>query len=159
MTSELEVKPPFPPFDFETATLKVRKAEDAWNGKNPSLVAKAYTQDTQWRNRNVFLTGREAVEDFLKQKWAKEHNYRLIKSLWAFEGNKIAVRFAYEWHDDESQWFRSYGNENWEFSPQGLMAKRYASINDLKINESERLLTWTETQRPISFPSLDELGL
>lgn len=159
MTTELELKPPFPPFDFDTAILKVRKAENAWNGKNPVAVAKAYTPDTQWRNRNIFLKGRDAVEAFLQEKWAKEHSYRLIKSLWAYEGNRIAVRFAYEWHDDSGQWFRSYGNENWEFSPQGLMAKRHASINDLKINETDRLLLWPEGERPLDFASLDELGL
>lgn len=133
-----EQKPPFPPFTLETAKQKVQMAEDAWNGKNPDKVALAYTIDTEWRNRDLFLNGREEIKAFLAQKWAKEHDYKLKKELWAFTENRIAVRFEYEWHDDAGQWYRSYGNENWEFNEWGLMKKRFASINDQKITEEDR---------------------
>ena len=131
-------KPPFPPFNAETAAQKVRMAEDAWNTRNPERVSLAYTQNSVWRNRSDFLSGREAIVQFLTRKWNKELDYRLIKELWAFHGNRIAVRFAYEWHDDSGQWFRSYGNENWEFDNNGFMQRRIASINDLSMQESER---------------------
>jgi len=152
-------RPPFPPFTQETATQKVRMAEDGWNNRDPEKVALAYTPDSQWRNRNEFPKGRDEIVAFLKRKWAKEHEYRLIKELWAFEGNRIAVRFAYEWHDDAGQWWRSYGNENWEFDENGLMQKRYASINDLAIQESDRLFHWPQGRRPDDHPSLSDLGL
>ena len=152
-------RPPLPPFTRETAMQKVRMAEDGWNGRDPEKVAMAYTLDSQWRNRNEFLKGRADIVDFLKRKWAKEQEYRLIKELWAFEGNRIAVRFAYEWHDDAGQWWRSYGNENWEFDENGLMQKRYASINDLAIQESDRLFHWQQGRRPDDHEDLSELGL
>ena len=133
-------KLPIPPFDFETATLKVQMAEDAWNSKNPEKVSLAYTIDTEWRNRSAFINGREDVVTFLTTKWEKELDYKLKKELWAYTDNKIAVRFEYEWHDKNGQWYRSYGNENWEFDENGFMAKRYASINDIEINESDRKL-------------------
>ena len=133
-----ESRPPFPPFTEETAKKKIQAAEDAWNSRDPARVALAYTPDTEWRNRNEFLNGRDAVREFLSRKWHKELDYRLKKELWCFADNRIAVRFEYEWHDDSGQWFRSYGNENWEFAPNGLMAKRYASINNLRITEAER---------------------
>ena len=152
-------RPPFPPFTRETAAQKVRMAEDGWNNRDPEKVALAYTPDSQWRNRNEFPKGRDEIVTFLKRKWAKEHEYRLIKELWAFEGNRIAVRFAYEWHDDAGQWWRSYGNENWEFDENGLMQKRYASINDLAIKESDRLFYWPQGRRPDDHKSLSELGL
>lgn len=152
-------RPPFPPFTRETATQKVRMAEDGWNNRDPEKVALAYTPDSQWRNRNEFPKGRDEIVAFLKRKWAKEHEYRLIKELWAFEGNRIAVRFAYEWHDDAGQWWRSYGNENWEFDENGLMRKRYASINDLAIKETDRLFHWPQGRRPDDHKSLSELGL
>ncbi|MDY6984496.1 MAG: nuclear transport factor 2 family protein, partial [Pseudomonadota bacterium] len=136
--SEVEKRPPFPPFTRETAMQKVRAAEDGWNNRNPDKVALAYTADSKWRNRAEFFAGRAAITEFLKRKWAKELDYRLIKELWAFTDNRIAVRFAYEWHDDSGQWFRSYGNENWEFDENGLMRVRRASINDMPIAESER---------------------
>lgn len=151
--------PPLPPFTRETAMQKVRMAEDGWNGRNPEKVAMAYTVDSQWRNRNEFPKGRAEIVDFLERKWAKEHEYRLIKELWAFEGNRIAVRFAYEWHDDAGQWWRSFGNENWEFDENGLMQKRYASINDLAIQESDRLFHWPQGRRPDDHEGLSELGL
>lgn len=154
-----ESRPPFPPFTRETAIQKVRAAEDGWNNRNPQKVALAYTPDSQWRNRNVFIHGRTEIENFLTQKWANEHEYRLIKELWAFEGNRIAVRFAYEWHNNKGEWFRAYGNENWEFDAQGLMQKRYASINDLAITESERKFHWPQGRRPDDYASLTELGL
>ena len=138
----MESKPPFPPFDMETATQKVQAAEDAWNTRDPERVSLAYTIDTEWRNRSEFLNGRDEVKAFLERKWQKEQDYRLKKSLWAFMDNRIAVRFEYEWHDDKGQWFRSYGNENWEFASNGLMQKRYASINDVLIDESERKYLW-----------------
>ncbi len=152
-------RPPFPPFTQETATQKVRMAEDGWNNRDPEKVALAYTPDSRWRNRNEFPKGRDEIVAFLKRKWAKEHEYRLIKELWAFEGNRIAVRFAYEWHDDAGQWWRSYGNENWEFDENGLMQKRYASINDLAIKESDRLFHWPQGRRPDEHPGLSEFGL
>ena len=152
-------RPPFPPFTRETAMQKVRMAEDGWNGRNPEKVALAYTVDSEWRNRNEFLKGRAEIVDFLEQKWAKEREYRLIKELWAFEGNRIAVRFAYEWHDDKGQWWRSYGNENWEFDENGLMQKRYASINDLAIQESDRLFHWPQGRRPDDHEGLSGMVL
>ncbi|MFK7975190.1 MAG: DUF1348 family protein [Halioglobus sp.] len=151
-------RPPLPPFSLEDAITKVRRAEDAWNGKDPEAVALAYTRDSAWRNRDVFLTGREEIIEFLFQKWQKEQEYRLIKELWTFGDNRIAVRFAYEWHDDNQAWFRSYGNENWEFDEAGLMSMRYASINDLAIEEKDRLFTWSEEKRPVDYPSLSDLG-
>jgi nuclear transport factor 2 (NTF2) superfamily protein len=159
MTISIETRPPFPPFTRETALQKVRMAEDGWNNRDPEKVALAYTVDSQWRNRNEFPKGRTEIIAFLKRKWAKEHEYRLIKELWAFEGNRIAVRFAYEWHDDAGQWWRSYGNENWEFDENGLMQKRYASINDLAIEESDRLFHWRQGRRPDDHQGLSELGL
>ncbi|MBY0245677.1 MAG: nuclear transport factor 2 family protein [Sphingobacteriaceae bacterium] len=134
----MEQKQPLPPFNFETATQKVKMAEDAWNTKNPEKVSLAYTIDTEWRNRHLFINGREEVKEFLTAKWERELDYKLKKELWAFTDNKIAVRFEYEWHDNSGQWFRSYGNENWEFDENGLMKKRFASINDLTINETDR---------------------
>jgi len=152
-------RPPFPPFNAETAAQKARMAEDAWNSRDPARVALAYTPDTVWRNRAEFLQGRAAVEQFLVRKWARELDYRLIKEVWAFHGNRIAVRFAYEWHDDSGHWFRSYGNENWEFSEDGLMARRIASINDLPIAEADRKFFWPLGRRPDDHPSLSDLGL
>ena len=151
-------RPPLPPFTAETAAQKVRMAEDAWNNQDPARVALAYTPDSQWRNRAEFLQGREAIEAFLRRKWSRELGYRLIKELWAFHGNRIAVRFAYEWHDDSGQWFRSYGNENWEFDEQGLMRRRIASINDAPIAAAERKYHWPQGPRPADHPSLSELG-
>jgi uncharacterized protein len=151
-------RPPLPPFTLESATQKVRLAEDAWNTRDPARVALAYTPDSRWRNRAEFLQGREAIEAFLRRKWARELDYRLIKELWAFRGDCIAVRFAYEWHDDSGQWFRSYGNENWEFSAEGLMARRIASINDAPIAEAERRYRWPSGPRPADHPALSELG-
>ena len=159
MTVSSETRPPFPPFSRETAMQKVRMAEDGWNNRDPEKVALAYTADSQWRNRNEFLKGRAEIVEFLKRKWAKEHEYRLIKELWAFEGNRIAVRFAYEWHDEAGQWWRSYGNENWAFDENGLMQKRYASINDLAIPASDRLFHWSQGRRPDDYKGLSDLGL
>lgn len=155
----LEQRPPFPPFSVEDAVKKVRMAEDGWNGKNPEKVAMAYTPGSQWRNRSEFPRGRAQIVEFLTRKWQKEKDYRLIKELWATAGNRIAVRFAYEWHDESGQWWRSYGNENWEFDENGLMAQRHASINDLKISESERLFHWPSGPRPTDHPGLSDLGL
>jgi nuclear transport factor 2 (NTF2) superfamily protein len=152
-------KPPLPPFTAESAAQKVRMAEDAWNSRDPERVSLVYTEDTVWRNRTEFPRGREQVKAFLTRKWAKEQDYRLIKELWAVSDNRIAVRFAYEWHDDSGQWFRSYGNENWEFNPEGYMQRRFASINDLPIQASERLFHWPLGRRPDDHPSLSELGL
>ena len=152
-------RPPVPPFTLESATQKVRLAEDGWNSRDPEKVSLAYTVNSVWRNRAEFITGREAIVAFLTRKWAKELDYRLIKELWAFTGNRIAVRFAYEWHDDSGQWFRSYGNENWEFDPHGLMRLRIASINDLPIAESERKYRWPAGRRPDDHPNLTDLGL
>lgn len=155
-----ESRPPFPPFTAETAAQKVRAAENAWNLQVPEKIALAYSADSQWRNRNEFLQGRAEITEFLQRKWAKELQYRLIKELWAFHENRIAVRFAYEWHDASGQWFRSYGNENWEFNAQGLMQKRHASINDLAISENERLFHWEfKTVRPDDYASLSDLNL
>jgi nuclear transport factor 2 (NTF2) superfamily protein len=155
----MESKPPIPPFSQETASQKVRMAEDAWNTRDPDRVVLVYTEDTRWRNRNEFPAGREQVCQFLQRKWAKELDYRLIKELWACAGNRIAVRFAYEWHDDSGLWFRSYGNENWEFDGRGFMACRFASINDLPIKESERKFFWPLGRRPDEHPGLSDLGL
>ena len=153
----MDIKPPLPPFTPETARQKVRMAEDAWNSRDPDRVVLVYTEDTRWRNRTEFPVGREQVRELLQRKWAKELDYRLIKELWACDGNRIAVRFAYEWHDDSGQWFRSYGNENWEFTAQGLMRRRYASINDLSIAEADRLFRWPLGRRPDDHPGLSEL--
>ena len=151
-------RPPLPPFTPETAAQKVRMAEDAWNTRDPARVAQAYTPDSRWRNRAEFLQGRDAIEAFLRRKWARELDYRLIKELWAFRESRIAVRFAYEWHDDSGQWFRSYGNENWEFNAEGLMQRRIASINDAPIAEADRRYRWAAGPRPVDHPSLSELG-
>jgi len=148
-----------PPFTAETARLKVRRAEDAWNGRNPAQVSLAYSVESRWRNRNEFLQGRPAIVAFLERKWAAEHDYRLIKELFAYQDDRIAVRFAYEWHDASGQWFRSYGNENWVFDAQGLMAQRMASINDLAINSADRLFHWPQGRRPDDHLSLSDLGL
>ena len=152
-------RPPFPPFTEETATQKVRMAEDAWNGRDPAKVALAYTPDSTWRNRAEFLDGRAEIEAFLTRKWNRELEYRLIKELWTFGGNRIAVRFAYEYHDDSGNWFRAYGNENWEFDESGLMCRRIASINDLSIAESDRTFQWPLGRRPDDHPGLSDLGL
>jgi nuclear transport factor 2 (NTF2) superfamily protein len=152
-------RPPVPPFDREAALKKVRMAEDAWNGRDPHKVALAYTPQSVWRNRAEFFTGREAIVQFLTRKWARELDYRLIKELWAFHENRIAVRFAYEWHDDSGSWFRSYGNENWEFDAGGYMARRIASINDLPIREADRKYRWPLGRRPDDHPGLSDLGL
>jgi nuclear transport factor 2 (NTF2) superfamily protein len=152
-------RPPFPPFTAETAAQKVRGAEDAWNGRDPAKVALAYTPDSVWRNRTEFLTGRAEIEAFLTRKWQTEIEYRLIKELWAFHGDRIAVRFAYEWHDASGAWFRSYGNENWEFDAEGLMKRRIASINDLPITPGDRKFHWPQGRRPDDHPGLKELGL
>ena len=152
-------RPPLPPFTLETAAQKVRMAEDAWNTRDPARVALAYTPDSRWRNRVEFLQGRPAIEAFLIRKWSRELDYRLIKELWAFHDNRIAVRFAYEWHDDSGQWFRSYGNENWQFDAEGLMQLRIASINDAPIAAGERKYMWPQGRRPDDHPSLGELGL
>ncbi|SEG87155.1 nuclear transport factor 2 family protein [Marinobacterium lutimaris] len=154
-----EPRPPLPPFTRETAIQKVRAAENGWNGRKPEQVALAYTQDSLWRNRSEFIHGRDEIIQFLTRKWQKEHEYRLIKELWAFDSHRIAVRFAYEWHDDSGQWFRSYGNENWEFDANGLMQTRHASINDLPIDESERKFLWQQEIRPDDHPGLSDLGL
>jgi len=154
-----EARPPLPPYTRDTAIQKVRMAEDGWNSRDPERVALAYTPDSIWRNRAEFPRGREEIEAFLTRKWAREIEYRLIKELWAFDGNRIAVRFAYEWRDDAGNWFRSYGNENWEFDENGLMQKRYASINDLQIQESERKFHWPLGRRPDDHPGLSDLGL
>ncbi|MFN6480162.1 nuclear transport factor 2 family protein [Nostoc sp. DedQUE07] len=150
---------PLPPFDNESAIQKVRIAEDAWNTRNPELVSLAYTSDSIWRNRSEFLSGREAIAQFLTRKWLKELDYRLIKELWAFQDNRIAVRFAYEWHDDSGNWFRSYGNENWEFDEHGFMRWRIASINDLPIHQSDRKYHWILGRRPDDHPELSDLNL
>ncbi|MBB2156165.1 nuclear transport factor 2 family protein [Gluconacetobacter diazotrophicus] len=152
-------RPPLPPFDAETATLKTRLAEDAWNGRDPEKVALAYTPDSVWRNRSTFIRGRAEIIAFLAGKWAGEQDYRLIKEVWAFRENRIAVRFAYEWHDAAGQWFRSYGNENWEFDGAGLMRRRLASINDLAIAAADRLFHWPQGRRPDDHPGLSDLGL
>ncbi len=152
-------RPPLPPFNEESASTKVRMAENAWNGRDPEKVALAYTADSQWRNRSEFPRGREEIVEFLTRKWQREKEYRLIKELWTYQDNRIAVRFAYEWQDGKGLWFRSYGNENWEFNAAGLMQKRFASINDLAISEDERLLHWPQGPRPDDHAGLSELGL
>jgi nuclear transport factor 2 (NTF2) superfamily protein len=152
-------RPPLPPFTRETAAQKVRMAEDAWNTRDAERVAGAYSADSRWRNRAEFLTGRAEIVAFLTRKWARELEYRLIKELWAFAGDRIAVRFAYEWRDDSGNWFRSYGNENWEFDEEGLMRRRHASINDLPIAEADRLYRWPLGRRPDDHPGLSDLGL
>ena len=160
MNMPTETRPPLPPFTREMAIKKVRGAEDAWNGRNPEKVALAYSEGSSWRNRSEFLQGRAAIIAFLRRKWAKELDYRLIKELWAFEGDRIAVRFAYEWHDDSGNWYRSYGNENWEFDASGLMRRRIASINDLPIAEDQRKMRWDLSgARPADHPGLSELQL
>ena len=152
-------RPPVPPFTLESARQKVRAAEDGWNSRDPAKVALAYAADSRWRNRSDFLQGRAAIEAFLTRKWQREHEYRLIKELWAHDGARIAVRFAYEWRDEDGQWYRAYGNENWHFDDQGLMAERHASINDLPISEAERLFHWPQGRRPDDHPGLSDLGL
>ena len=154
-----EQRPPLPPFTRETAEQKVRAAEDGWNSRDPQKVSLAYTPDSQWRNRSEFVDGREQIVAFLQRKWARELEYRLIKELWAFSDNRIAVRFAYEWRDDSGNWFRSYGNENWEFDENGLMSRRFACINDLPIAESERMFHWPQGSRPDDHTGLSMLGL
>lgn len=153
-----ETKPPLPPFTFVTATQKVRLAEDGWNSRDPAKVALAYTVDSRWRNRSEFINGREEIIAFLTQKWRKETEYRLVKELWAFHENQIAVRFAYEWQNAGGKWFRSYGNENWEFADNGQMRVRHASINDVEIEESDRKMRWPMGRRPDDEPTLTELG-
>lgn len=155
----MDTRPPIPPFTLDSAIQKVRGAEDAWNSRDADRVAQVYTEDTLWRNRTEFPAGREAVREFLQRKWARELDYRLIKQLWAFTDNRIAVRFAYECRNEAGQWFRSYGNENWEFNPQGLMQRRFASINDLPIAESDRLFHWPLGRRPDDHASLSDLNL
>ena len=152
-------RPPLPPFNHESAVQKVRMAEDGWNSRDPERVALAYTEDSRWRNRNEFPQGHEQIRAFLAGKWQREQQYRLIKELWAFTDNRIAVRFAYEWHDADGQWWRSYGNENWEFDEQGLMRERHASINDLAISPEQRLFHWPQGRRPDKHPGLSDLGL
>ena len=154
-----ETRPPLPPFTIESAAQKVRAAEDAWNSRDPARVALAYTSDSVWRNRAEFFHGREAIRAFLTRKWAKELDYRLIKEVWAFTGNRIAVRFAYEWRDDSNNWFRAYGNENWEFADNGLMRRRIASINDLPITSADAKFHWPLGPRPAGHPGLGDLGL
>jgi nuclear transport factor 2 (NTF2) superfamily protein len=155
----METKPPLPPFTSETATQKVRMAEDAWNTRDPDRVVLVYTEDTRWRNRAEFPIGRDQVRQLLNRKWAKELDYRLVKELWAWSDSRIAVRFAYEWHDDSGHWFRSYGNENWEFNDHGFMMRRFASINDLLIKEAERKFFWPLGRRPDEHPGLSDLNL
>lgn len=159
MSGNIEIRPPVPPFTRESAIQKVRLAEDGWNSRDPQRVSMVYTQDSQWRNRAEFPKGRVQIVEFLTRKWVKELEYRLIKELWAFEDNRIAVRFAYEWHDDAGNWFRSYGNENWQFDANGLMELRYASINDLAIKETDRKFFWPLGSRPDEHVGLSELGL
>lgn len=159
MIDSENARPPLPPFDADTAAEKVRMAENGWNSRDPNKVSMAYTQDSVWRNRAEFLQGRQAIVEFLTRKWAKELEYRLIKELWAFSDNRIAVRFAYEWRDDSGQWYRAYGNENWEFDENGLMQRRIASINDLPIAGSDRKFHWPQGRRPDDHPGLSDLGL
>ena len=159
MIIQQEARPPIPPFTRESATLKVRLAEDGWNSRDPVRVSMAYTPDSQWRNRAEFPCGRAEIVAFLTRKWAREIDYRLIKELWAFEDTRIAVRFVYEWHDAAGRWFRSYGNENWAFDENGLMQRRFASINDLPIEDADRLFHWPQGRRPDDHPGLSELGL
>ena len=155
----MDTKPPLPPFTLDTARQKVRGAEDAWNSRDPARVSLVYTEDTRWRNRVEFPVGRAQVRELLERKWARELDYRLIKELWAHDANRIAVRFAYEWHDDSGHWFRSYGNENWEFDDQGFMMRRFASINDMPIAETDRKFFWPLGRRPDDHPGLSDLGL
>lgn len=155
----MDTRPPLPPFDADTARQKVRLAEDGWNSRDPKRVALAYSEDTRWRNRAEFVQGRAEAEQFLQRKWARELDYRLIKELWAFTESRIAVRFAYEWHDDSGHWFRSYGNENWQFNAAGLMTHRHASINDLPISEKDRQFHWPLGRRPDDHPGLSDLGM
>ena len=159
MSSDPNSRPPFPPFTRETAAQKVRMAEDAWNARDPHRVSLTYTPDSVWQNRSEFLTSREAIVQFLTRKWKQELDYRLIKELWAYHDNRIAVRFAYEWHDGAGNWFRSYGNENWEFNDSGLMCRRIASINDVPLSEKDRKYFWPIGRRPDDHPGLSELGL
>ena len=159
MSAHENSRPPLPPFSRETAMQKVRMAEDAWNTRDPEKVSLAYTIDSAWRNRSEFLSGRAAIVEFLRRKWEKELDYRLVKELWAFHEARIAVRFAYEWHDKSGNWFRAYGNENWEFGRDGLMRLRLASINDLPIQESERKFHWPSGRRPDDHPALSDVGL
>jgi nuclear transport factor 2 (NTF2) superfamily protein len=159
LNTPADARPPVPPFTRESAAQKVRMAEDGWNSRDPHKVSLAYTPHTEWRSRAEFVHGRDEVVQFLSRKWAKEQEYRLIKELWAFDGNRIAVRFAYEWHDQDGNWFRSYGNENWEFDQYGVMQHRHASINDLPIAESERKFRWPQGRRPDDHPGLSDLGL
>lgn len=159
MSSATELRPPLPPFTRESAIEKIRLAEDGWNSRDPARVALAYSLDTRWRNRAEFANGREQARAFLDRKWKKELEYRLIKELWAFTENRIAVRYAYEWRDDSGNWFRSYGNENWEFGPDGLMVNRYACINDMPIQEQDRKFRWPVGRRPDDHPGLSDLGL
>lgn len=154
-----EIKKPIPPFNYQTATEKVRLAEDAWNSRDHIKVSMAYTEDSQWRNRSQFITGRKEIQEFLKGKWEKELEYKLIKELWAFHENQIAVRFQYEWCDEAKNWFRAYGNENWRFNENGLMTHRQASINDVAIQKDDRKFLWEESRRPDDYPILTELGL
>ncbi|MGF6113422.1 DUF1348 family protein [Pseudomonas frederiksbergensis] len=158
MEQQSETRPPLPPFSRETAIQKVRAAEDGWNSRDPEKVSLAYTTNTYWRNRAEFAYSRVEAKVFLERKWAKEHEYRLIKEMWAYSDNRIAVRFAYEWHDDSGNWFRSFGNENWEFDENGLMQERYACINDLPIKASDRRYHWPLGRRPDDYPGLSELG-
>lgn len=156
----MEQRPPLPPFTETTAIAKIRAAEDAWNSRDPQRVSLAYTADSRWRNRSQFITGREQIVAFLTGKWEREHEYRLIKELWAYDGDRIAVRFCYEWHDDAGQWYRSHGNENWKFNADGLMAERHASINDVAITEADRKFRWdSSAPRPAGHPGLTDLGL
>lgn len=155
----MTARPPLPPFDATTAAQKARMAEDAWNSRDAERVSLAYTPDSRWRNRAEIFEGREAIVDFLRRKWAREIEYRLVKEVWAFAGNRIAVRFAYEWRDDSGHWFRSYGNENWEFDEAGLMSARHASINDLPITDAERKFRWPQGRRPDDHPGLSALRL
>ncbi len=157
--SNMSKRPPLPPFTEETAIQKARMAENAWNLQDPDKISQAYTEDSRWRNRSEFINGREEIVAFLKRKWARELDYRLIKELWAYSGNRIAVRFQYEWHDDSGNWYRSHGNENWEFDENGLMQRREASINDVIIQESDRKFLWEGDIRPDDYPGLTELGL
>jgi nuclear transport factor 2 (NTF2) superfamily protein len=154
-----EIRKPLPPFDFESATMKVKMAENGWNGKDAKKIAMAYTKDSSWRNRNLFINGRDEIVSFLQNKYVRELEYKLCKELWAYTENIIAVRFAYEWHDESEQWYRSYGNENWKFDENGLMKKRYASINDLLIDKSDRKFLWDSAQRPDNYMSLSEMEL
>jgi len=156
---QVNIRKPLPPFDIEGAEQKVRMAENAWNSKDPQKISLAYSVDSSWRNRDKFINGRDEIVAFLSEKFAKEQEYRLCKELWSYDGKRIAVRFAYEWHDEDGQWFRSYGNENWEFDERGYMQRRIASINDLKIDANDRKLVWDGNIRPDDYPSLSEMGL